>query len=196
MVGWSGPSIRSEAARVCSCSGIASVARPAAWLQDHYSEFEFWVERDLVWTVQSHLGQVIKERGLPYSVINDYPMLPGIGRARSADLVIRDADKAVLVAVECQYEPAHGRADLLPAKLPVVFWGNHGVAKDIERIRKFVEQGAARVAFAVFIDEGGYFRHRPAHPGAEWRGWPTGHPGGYEVSVLWACWPTQLIRQL
>ena len=29
-----------------------------AWLQDHYSEFEFWVERDLVWTVQSHLGQV------------------------------------------------------------------------------------------------------------------------------------------
>jgi hypothetical protein len=33
-----------------------------AWLQDHYSEFEFWVERDLVWTIQSHLGQVIKER--------------------------------------------------------------------------------------------------------------------------------------
>jgi hypothetical protein len=163
-----------------------------AWLQDHYSEFEFWVERDLVWTVQSHLGQVIKERGLPYSVINDYPMLPGIGRARSADLVIRNADKAVLVAVEFKYEPAHGRADLLPAKLPVVFWGNHGVAKDIERIREFVEQGAARVAFAVFIDEGGYFRHRPAHPGAEWRDWPTGRPGGHEVSVLWACWPTQL----
>jgi hypothetical protein len=34
-----------------------------AWLQDHYSKFEFWVERDLVWTVQSRLGQVIKERG-------------------------------------------------------------------------------------------------------------------------------------
>jgi hypothetical protein len=64
-----------------------------AWLQDHYSEFEFWVERDLVWTIQSHLGQVIKERSLPYSVINDYPIHPGVGRARSVDLVIRDADR-------------------------------------------------------------------------------------------------------
>jgi hypothetical protein len=123
-----------------------------AWLQDHYSEFEFWVERDLVWTIQSHLGQLIKERGLPYSVINDYPILPGVGRARSVDLVIRDADKAVLVAVEFKYEPSHRRGDLLPAKLPVVFWGDDGVAKDIKRIREFVEQGAARVAFAVFID--------------------------------------------
>lgn len=38
------------------------------WLKDHYGEFEFWVERDLVWTLQSRLGQVIKKRGLPYSV--------------------------------------------------------------------------------------------------------------------------------
>jgi hypothetical protein len=163
-----------------------------AWLREHYSEFEFWVERDLVWTVQSHLGQVIKERSLPYSVINDCPMLPSVGRARSADLVIRDAGKSVLVAVEFKYEPSHCRADLPPAKLPVVFWGNDGVAKDIKRIREFVEQGAARVAFAIFIDEGGYFRHRPAHPGAEWRDWSASHPGGHEVSVLGACWPTQL----
>ena len=94
-----------------------------AWLRDHYREFGFWAGRDLVWAMQSHLGQVISERGLRYSVINDYPVLPGAGRARSAGLVIRDADKAVLVAVEFKYEPSHRRADLLPAKLPAVFWG-------------------------------------------------------------------------
>jgi hypothetical protein len=94
-----------------------------AWLRDHYSEFEFSVERDLVWTLQSRLRKVIKERSLPYSVINDYPMLPGAGRARSADLVIRDADSSILVAAEFKYEPSHRRSDLLRAKLPVVFWG-------------------------------------------------------------------------
>ena len=25
------------------------------WLRDHYGQFEFWVERDLVWTVQTRL---------------------------------------------------------------------------------------------------------------------------------------------
>ena len=117
------------------------------------------------------------------------------GRARSADLVIRDADKAVVVAAEFKYEPSHRRAELLPAKLPVVFWGTDGVAKDINRIREFVDRGAARAAFAVFIDEGGYFRYRPAHPGTEWRDWPTSHPGGHEVSVLWACWPAKLTSE-
>jgi hypothetical protein len=62
----------------------------------------------------------------------------------------------------------------------------------MKRIREFVEQGAARVAFAIVIDEGGYFGHRPAHPGAEWRNWPASHPGGHEVPVLRACWPAQL----
>lgn len=160
-----------------------------AWLQERYDEFEFWVERDLVWTLQSRLRQMIKERSLPFSVVNDYPLLPGARRALSADLVIRDAGETVLVAAEFKYEPSHRRAELLPGKLPVVFWGDDGVAKDVRRIREFVEQGVARAAFAVFIDEGGYFRHRPAHPGTAWRDWPPSRPGGHQVSVLWARWP-------
>jgi hypothetical protein len=144
------------------------------------------VERDLVWTIQTRLRQVIRERSLPFGVLNDYPLLPGARRARSADLVIRDADQMVLVAAEFKYEPSHRRADLLPGKLPVVFWGSDGVAKDIQRIREFVEQGAARAAYAVFVDEGRYFRHREAHAGAAWRDWPSSRPDGHQASVLWA----------
>jgi hypothetical protein len=159
-----------------------------AWLQEHYDEFEFWAERDLVWTVQKRLRQMIGDRHLPYGVFNDYRLLPG---ARRADLVIRDANTTVLVAAEFKYEPSHRRAEFLalPGKLPVVFWGDDGVAKDVARIREFVEHRGARTAFAVFVDEGRHFRHRPPHPRTAWRDWPPTRPGGHEVSVLWARWP-------
>lgn len=163
-----------------------------AWLGEHYGEFEFWVERDLVWTVQSRLRKVIGDRGLPYAVFNDYPMLPGPRRARSADLVVRDPCMTVLVAAEFKYEPSHRRSEFLAlptSKFPIVDWGSEGVAKDISRIRDFVELGGARTAFAVLIDEGHYFRHRPAHPGSEWRDWAPTRPADHQPSVLWARWP-------
>jgi hypothetical protein len=78
-----------------------------------------------------------------------------------------------------EYEPSHHRPEFraLPRKLPVVFWGIEGVAKDVARIREFVEGGRAGMAFAVFVDEGRYFRHRPARPDAEWRDWDAAQPG-------------------
>jgi hypothetical protein len=162
------------------------------WLREHYEQFQFWVERDVVWTVQTHLRRLISERYLGYEVFNDYPLLPGVRRALSADLVIRGPVKEVLVAAEFKYEPSHRRAELraLPGKLPVVFWGVDGVAKDIARIQRFVEAGAARMAFAIFIDEGRYFRHRPAHPRATWLDWDASEPESVSPSVLWARWPS------
>ena len=156
---------------------------------DQADQFEFWVERDLVWTVQSRLRQLIAGQHLPYGVFSDYPLLAGTRRARSADLVIHHADGTVLVAVEFKYEPSHRRAEILPGKPPVVAWGGEGVAGDIVRIREFAEQGAARTAVAVFVDEGRCFRHRPAYPGSAWRDWEPSRTGGHEVAVLWACWP-------
>src|SRR5262249_52935677 len=96
-----------------------------------------------------------------------------IAGARNADLVIRDADKTVLVAAEFKYEPSHARAEFreLLEKLPAVFWGMDGVAKDLARIREFVAQGRARGAIAVFVSEGGYFRKRPAPGGSAWGDW-------------------------
>lgn len=167
------------------------------WLREDYGQFEFWVERDVVWTVQRRLRSLISERSLPFEVFNDYPLLPGPRRAFSADLVIRNASKEVLVAAEFKYEPSHLRTEFvaLPGKLPVVFWGSDGVAKDVARIREFVEAGVARAGFAVFIDEGRYFRHRPPHPGAAWRDWDPSQPGSPSPSVLWASWPPALAHR-
>jgi hypothetical protein len=176
------------------CAASALFEESVAWLQQHYGEFEFWVERDLVWTVQGRLRELISERGLPWTVFNDYPLLPGSRRARSADLVIRDAASGVLIAAEFKYEPSHHRAEFraLPGKLPVVFWGMDGVAKDLAQIHEFVDVGAAFAAFVVFIDEGRHFRHRPAHAGAEWRDWETAQPGLPSPSILWAQWSASL----
>jgi hypothetical protein len=64
-----------------------------------------------------------------------------------------------------------------------------GVAKDLARIREFVDQGRARAAIALFVDEGGYFRNRPAPVGSAWRDWAGAGPGGSDVSVLWSLFP-------
>ena len=32
-----------------------------AWLKDNYSQFQFFVERDVVWTLQNYLVSQIKE---------------------------------------------------------------------------------------------------------------------------------------
>ncbi len=160
-------------------------------MQQHYGELEFWAERDIVWTVQTRLRQMVADRGLSWTVFNDYPMLPGPRRSLSADLVIRGADGEVLVAAEFKYEPSHHRVEFcaLPGKLPVVVWGIEGVAKDVLRIREFVEAGKTQAAYALFIDEGRYFRNRTAHVGAEWRDWEPTRPGSQSPSVLWSRWP-------
>lgn len=36
------------------------------WLREHYAQFEFWTERDLVWTIQTRLRGIISERQLRY----------------------------------------------------------------------------------------------------------------------------------
>lgn len=128
----------------------------------------------MVWTVQARIAQHIAEARLPYRVFSDYPVLPGNRRHISADLGILDAKTgAIDVVAEFKYEPSHQRDDILKQKLPVVFW-REGVIEDTARIRRFVQEGGAKAAYAVFIDEGGYFRQRPAPPGSQWIDWRNG----------------------
>lgn len=144
------------------------------WLKENYSSFRFFVERDVVWTVQLRLLAVVAEQNLPFQIFNDYPIIPGLRRSLSADLVILDNDGAILVAVEFKYEPDHRRQDILRAKFPVVSWGADGVLKDIARIDEFVRSQKCQKAYAVLIDEGGYFHSRAPHPKSEWRAWDNG----------------------
>src|SRR5437667_9916989 len=87
------------------------------WLRERYRGYRFFAERDLVWTIQVRLVEVIEERELPYWVFNDYPM--GLG-ART-DIAIVDDRGDVGVAIEVKYEPDHARRDIPVNKFPVGF---------------------------------------------------------------------------
>jgi hypothetical protein len=39
------------------------------WLRENYRQFEFWVERDVVWTLQIRLRTMISERGQSFTVL-------------------------------------------------------------------------------------------------------------------------------
>ncbi len=162
------------------------------WLQNHYADFRFYYERDIVWTVQIRISGEIEQHDLPYRVFNDFPIMPGNGRSISADLAILAPDGSVEVAAEFKYEPSHNRradrgGDIWPSKLnpSVVFWNGEGsVEKDIQRVQDFVKQGKSKMAYSVFIDEGGHFRDRKAPQGNKWLDWGQGiwvlgsHVGG------------------
>ena len=154
------------------------------WLQEHYGEYRFFAERDVVWTVQTQIRVTIEDAHLPYRVFNDYALSKG--ERPIPDLVILSSDDSVEVIAEFKYEPSHSRSikhggDIRSTKFPVVPWtGKDGsAAKDVQRTREYVEQGKAKAAYSVFIDEGGEFSHRNPHPGSEWRDWGQGR---------WALW--------
>jgi hypothetical protein len=153
-----------------------------------YDKFPFFAERDIVWTVHRRLVEEIGRQALDLTVFNDFPIQPGPRRSFSADLAILASGRRPTLAVEFKYEPDHARGDvdIWPTKLnpSVVFWGPDGVLKDIERTRMWVESGLIQSACSVFIDEGGLFRHREPHVGAQWFDIPIGEKQARHVSVL------------
>ena len=142
------------------------------WLRDTYEEHGFVVERDIVWTVQRRLVSAIGRLGLPYRVLHDVAMLPGV----RADIVILDARGEVQVAAEFKYEPAHHRPEYPVSKLPVVPGETDGVGRDVRRICDFVDSRTALPAYSIFIDEGGFAHgsHPTPHRGSEWIDWGAG----------------------
>ena len=160
------------------------------WLRESYSEHRFFLERDVVWTVQKRLFGEIKRQGLPYRVFNDFPIQKGKRRGISADLVLLGPEDTVEVAAEFKYEPAHCRAtrDIWDSKFSpsVVFWKSKkdpDVADDITRVQKFVKCGRAQYACSLFIDEGCYFKNREPHPDSRWESWNVGESSS-EIHVL------------
>ena len=147
------------------------------WLKGNYIKLDFFVERDIEHRLQKHIKDKITKFNLPFLVFNDWPMESG---KRYADLVIRKIDETddfkVDVAVELKYEPDHSRTgDFSKKKLkyPVVFWdnkpGQSSVLGDIRRVKDFVEQRKATVAYAIFVDEGSHFsKKHPDVDGAKW----------------------------
>ena len=148
-----------------------------SWLQGSYDQHRFFVERDVVWTLQRWLLRESDARGLPLRILNDYGVEPGPRRSLSADLAILGASKVPLLAAEFKFEPSHRRTDIDRRKFPVTDWD--GICHDIERIRRWVHEGLIGEGFAIFVDEGGAARRRPAEAGCEWVDW-----GNYGTEAL------------
>lgn len=139
------------------------------WLREHYTEFPFMQERDLVWTLQSRLVQAARPTGL--QVFNDYRL----GGSTRADLAITNGAGVVLLVAEFKYEPSHRRSEIPARKFPVCFWTGEGSgAKDVLKVQGYVAAGCAAVAYAVFIDEGGFFRQQAPPSGSVWHAWGNG----------------------
>lgn len=154
------------------------------WFKSDYIQHHFFVERDIVWSFQIHIKNLIEAEDLPYRIFNDYPILPGKRRSFSTDLAIVDPLDDIKVAIEFKYEPSHHRRDIMPSKFPVVVWGAEGVKKDINRVHQFIREGKADSAYFIFIDEGGHFRHRSPYPRSKWIDWGSlGNPK-FDISVL------------
>ena len=153
------------------------------WLQGHYTDFCFYQERDIVWTLQKQLNCLIKERNLPLKVFNDYGIIAD-GKKYLVDLAIIGEGEEVQLAAEFKYEPSHKRRDIPPSKFPVVFWDEEGVKGDIARIAHLVESETIPIGRTVFIDEGGHFRDREPPAGSKWIDWELSIGGGRRVSVL------------
>ena len=152
-------------------SAVELADQALAWLKNNYANHTFFTERDIVWTVQTYLNEQGEKLG--YQIYSDFPIEKGTRRSLCADLAIL-ADKTVEIALEFKYEPAHSRKNIWQSKFKpsVVFWnGEHSVAADVKRIKRFVEKDQAKAACSIFIDEGGFFRQKPPHPGSEWQDW-------------------------
>lgn len=150
------------------------LAEALKWLDESYDRFTFYVERDIVWTIQGKLVNMIKEAHHPYKVYNNYPILRGKRRSISTDLAIIGPDQKVLLAVEFKYEPSHERTDILGDNFPVVSWGQDGIGKDVRRVEEFVKKRRCKCAVSVFVDEGRWLRQREPHEGCKWIDWRSG----------------------
>jgi uncharacterized protein YuzE/DNA-binding CsgD family transcriptional regulator len=137
------------------------------WLSIHYWDQPFWMERDVVWTLQRRLTDVLEDVGDGVQVVHN--LNTSVGHVDLAVLV----DGTTLAVIECKYEPARHRRDFATGRLTqaVVFWDSSGVLEDIRRITAAVDSGDAPIGYAIFFDEGGRFRHREPPPVSSWLDW-------------------------
>jgi uncharacterized protein YuzE len=154
-----------------------SVNDSISWLRDHYWDPPFRLERDIVCILQNRLTESLSEAGVHAQVVPNFSVSDG-----QVDLAIL-AEGVPLVVIECKYEPSKQRPDFAVGrpKQPVGLWDRQGVLDDIRRVTRVVVAGQARAGYALFLDEGGGFRHCSASPMSTWLDWRSDQAN---VSVL------------
>lgn len=146
------------------------------WLQKNYFNHTFYLERDIVWALQNKLVEIINENKLSFAVFNDITIHDNSNKKRkiAPDLIIIRKDKVqrtqrnlikgfqfpVELILELKYQPSYKRKkiDIPRTKFPAVFWSNGSsstIIGDIERISMCIQGCKTKIAYAMFIDEGG-----------------------------------------
>jgi len=166
--------------------------RALAWLKDNYNSFHFFAERDVVWTLQTHVLREAEIRKLPFRIYDNHKLVGG----KQVDLAILNMDNSADTVMELKYEPDHHRAglDISAGKLnpSKVFWNSRrygGVEPDIDRVREFVAQGVAKIGFCIFIDEGSCFSRRLSPEGSRWVDWGESPYSKARISILTTRFP-------
>jgi len=171
------------------------------WLKTNYEKFHFHKERDIVWTIQKKITEIIKENDFPFVVYDEYPIRPGNRSSIRVDIailrknfIIPKQGNIIEVAAEFKYEPDHNREDMLTyfydaqgnkkTKFPLVFWKD-GVGKDIEIAKEYFSLKLAKASYSIFIDEGGYFRKNTPFIGSKWVDFPLDSNKLKKISILW-----------
>ncbi|HJT56955.1 MAG TPA: hypothetical protein VJ761_10700 [Ktedonobacteraceae bacterium] len=153
------------------------------WLRENYAQFQFFMERDVVWTLHLYLIRQLEKQGLSYRIFHGFTIPFDDGGIKNVDLVLLNGDDTIELAAEFKYEPSHQRKDLRRTKFPVVLWPD--LLKDIDAVKKIVAQKKAKIAYSALIDEGGHFINQSLPPGPIWKSWDISGDFPHHVSLLW-----------
>jgi hypothetical protein len=82
------------------------------WLRSHYKEFQFFAERDIVWTLQIQLAELVHKSNAALCVRTEYPIFSGARRSVCTDLALVSLTGDIEFALEIKYEPDHSRLDI------------------------------------------------------------------------------------
>jgi len=162
------------------------------WLKRNYHKYNFFEERDIVWTLQVHLIEKIKNSN--FKVFSEYPVSLCLEDEKDekkyySDLAILE-NNIVKALIQFKYEPNKGRKeDFRPSKLnyPTIFWDNKkgysSVIRDIKIVKAFVDQNKNNVGYSIFIDEGGRFYNMHKHDKPRNAKWNTSWKKGMAVLI-------------
>lgn len=135
------------------------------WLESAYGDYDFFLERDIAWTIQCKVRESIYKGHYQLKVVHEF---------RKFDLAILNNQNIDQVVIELKYEPDHQRAnegDFLNTKFDVCAWCD--ILKDIKKAEDYVSQNPSRKAVTILFDEGDYWKKKQpqAPPHTKWEIW-------------------------
>ncbi len=172
------------------------------WLRDHYDDYLFRKEEDVVTVLWGQMVRMAGEENLPLVIDYEQNFPVSFGRLQ-CDIVVFGPGRKLLLCVEVKYEPARSRPDIVNRALkhsrPEHLLPGHGLKGhrcDIERIPYYVQEVGAEIAYAVLVDENSYHFSRMSKEqipgGTSWIKWGAKTPEGFDTAIMISRFPSQV----